>query len=521
MYICLMKEIIFNKKMHLYLFIIYSILIVTLIPLKSILNPQLYGEDEALTYLVNINILDYLSNYNLKGLLSELIKDWHPPGRNLLSLLSISVFGENITSLRIPYYILWMCTCGLGILITKNFSNTVCCYICVTLLAGSGLFHIQTMGFGHGFISFIGMLVIYLIVNKNWFNYNEFSPRKFIYLSIILYIGFLFFNALILITMMLHFVQLFLILRFNNRSIHIYRFFLISSFISFFYIIYFIIFLGLPMLMVNSPDFIIFLKTNFNIYNFGNWKGENFGQYFQYIHRNELAKLNVKSFISNIKYLNWHFYPFLSLFIIIMSFFVLSKSFKIILFLILPYFLITNFYMFGNTGQHFASLFIWLIPFFSIGIYKLAISCYSKNILCILLICFIIPFTLFAHIKSYNETNYPYKVQNNVYGEIKWPPNLYRPLEEMSQEIIKNITLKDHIGFTIDGALTLYYLKDYTSSYILPSELVVTEEKDQCKKLSKKFKVLILKNYSSQTCQKYIKKILTFDNTQNTVIILK
>lgn len=69
-----------KKKNQVSLFIIYCFLLLALIPLKSLQNPQLLGEDEALTYIVNINLLDYLSNFNLKGFISELIKDWHPPG---------------------------------------------------------------------------------------------------------------------------------------------------------------------------------------------------------------------------------------------------------------------------------------------------------------------------------------------------------------------------------------------------------------------------------------------------------
>ena len=106
-----MNEIVYKGKTKLYLFIIYCLFLLVLIPFKSLYDPQLLGDDEALTYIVNINLLDHWSNFNFKGFISELIKDWHPPGRNLLSLLSISFFGENITSLRIPYYIFWICTC--------------------------------------------------------------------------------------------------------------------------------------------------------------------------------------------------------------------------------------------------------------------------------------------------------------------------------------------------------------------------------------------------------------------------
>mgnify|MGYP007000096742 len=40
--------------------------------------------------------------------------------------------------------------------------------------------------------------------------------------------------------------------------------------------------------------------------------------------------------------------------------------------------------MFGNTEQHFVSLFIWIIPFFSIAAYKYKINFNVKKIIGIL-----------------------------------------------------------------------------------------------------------------------------------------
>ena len=49
---------------------IYILLLSLLIPISSIINPQLLGEDEILTFIVNINILNYLYDLDLKNIFS-------------------------------------------------------------------------------------------------------------------------------------------------------------------------------------------------------------------------------------------------------------------------------------------------------------------------------------------------------------------------------------------------------------------------------------------------------------------
>lgn len=516
-----MKYFLSNKNFSSFKPIMFVLLLAALLPLNAIIDPQLLGEDEALTYLVSTNILNHISNLNLNGFLSEIIKDWHPPGRNLFPLLSIKILGFNLTSIRIPYYILWIVTCVLGVLITKRFSSNTYAYICGCLLAGSGLFHLQVLALSHGFVSFIIMLSVYLITKNKQFLSEDFSPNKFIILSIILFVGFLFFNTVILITMMVYFIQLFLILKSDQIRINITKFFIISFFVTCFYLIYFCIFLGFPMLMVNSLDFLIFLKDNFGIHDFGNWKGENFGQYHQYLVRSSTAKVNITSLISNIQYLNWHFFPFLSVLVIPCSIFALYKDFKKILILIFPYLIITNFYMIGNTGQHFASLFICLIPFFCIYMSKITINNSYKKIINIIIFLTVIPYTLWAHVTPYNVINYPYKVISSVFGAEKWPPNLHRPLERISKTIKKRLTSNDHIAYSIDGAISLYYLNNFQMSQLNNNQINISLNKDLCNTFTKKYKALITNNHDLKNCTKYIKEKINFKNSKIIVYFFK
>lgn len=274
------------------------------------------------------------------------------------------------------------------------------------------------------------------------------------------------------------------------------------------------------MLMVNNDSFILFLKNVWGITDFGNWDGDKFGQYHQYSIRSESSKINLSSLISNISYLNWHFFPMLSLFIITGSILMLKSNFKKILFLILPYFIVTNFFMSGNTGQHFASVFIWLIPFFCIYLSKLFKNIYFIKMFNILIIVMMIPYTVWAHIIPYNEMNYPHRLVNKVYGSEKWPPNLIRPLELISIKIKKNVSIKDNIAYTLDGAVALYYLRDYQAFKINDLDKLSRNEYS-CKILSKNYKAIITNDYISKHCSNYIKNKYTFNNSNIKVYIFK
>ena len=56
-----------NKYKSFHKFLILGL--ISIIPLSSLLNPQLMGEDEVLTFLVNIEILESLKNLSLKNFL--------------------------------------------------------------------------------------------------------------------------------------------------------------------------------------------------------------------------------------------------------------------------------------------------------------------------------------------------------------------------------------------------------------------------------------------------------------------
>ena len=349
-----------NKYKSFHKFLILGL--ISLIPLSSLLNPQLMGEDEVLTFLVNIEILESLKNLSPKDFFINLIKDFHPPGRNLLSIPSIIIFGENITALRLPYYILWIFTCYFSLKIINELNGNKDTLIFNTfLIAGTGIFHIQIMGFGHGMITFLGIYLIYKLIIFSRKKQLFFPHKFFNQIAILSFVGFLFFNTFILLTFNLFLIQLFLILK--NDKKEFLPFFFISVVHFFLYLFYYFVFLGLPYLLVNeAKTFLPIIENIFGKLSFGNWDQEPFGQYHQYTVRQNALKLEYSSLLANIKYLNWHFLPYLSIFVIIFAKIYLLKNQKIVFFFIITYFLFVNFLMAGNTGQHFVSFFIWLIP---------------------------------------------------------------------------------------------------------------------------------------------------------------
>ena len=505
-----------NKYKSFHKFLILGL--ISIIPLSSLLNPQLMGEDEVLTFLVNIEILESLKNLSPKDFFINLIKDFHPPGRNLFSIPSIIIFGENITALRLPYYILWIVTCYFSLkIINKLNGNKDSLIFNIFLIAGTGLFHIQIMGFGHGMTTFLGIFLIYKLIiftEKK----QDFIPHKlFNQITILCFVGFLFFNTFILLTFNLFLIQLFLILK-NNKKEFI-TFFLISFLHFFLYFFYYCIFLGLPYLLVNESQTILPIIENiFGKLNFGNWDQKTFGQYHQYTVRQNSLAFNYSSLLANIKYLNWHFLPYASYFVIIFSILYLLKKQIIVFLFIITYFLFVNFLMVGNTGQHFVSLFIWLIPFFSLYVSsKVNFSNYTYILK--FFYFFIILFTFSCHIYIYNEKNYPHKITSIVNGNLKWPPNLKRPLKQISNDVKSHNINNELIHYTVDGAVIHYFLKGYKSYKIDLNGINRNGKKINCKKLKDDIKFLIVSELLDENCNKFFVKTINYKNSNLKLLI--
>ena len=99
------------KEKTLYIFIAILSIIVSI---NSFINPQLHGEDEATTFITSVNLLNNLKNFEVFNFLKSLIAANHPPGRYLLPIPFLEIFGESIMTMRIPYFFLWIGSCVLS-----------------------------------------------------------------------------------------------------------------------------------------------------------------------------------------------------------------------------------------------------------------------------------------------------------------------------------------------------------------------------------------------------------------------
>ena len=481
----------------------FTLFFAVLIPLKFVLFPNLEGEDEVLTFLINVKILNFIQEFDFKQIIIELIKDWHPPGRNLLSITTLSFLPDTISTTRLIYYILWIFSTLLVVKISKKICSDKLAYVSASLICLSGIFHIQIMSFAHVAVTFFGLIIILILLS----NENEkISLKKYTFLMSVSFLGFLFFNTFILITIGLNILVIYEFFKDKKLKSKEFINFIALAFLFFlFYLLYYFIFLGLPYLVTFNQNFVNNLNYYFNELNFGNWDGKPFGQLHQYMTRNDNATLNTQAFLSNIRYLNWHFFPFIGFFIFIISYIMIFINFKKIFILLLPYFLIFNFYIQGNTVQHFASLFIWCLPFFPLWMKKLNFSRIVNYVLYFVSSFVLFFYTFTFHIKDYNSKNYPILFSELFYGDIKWAPNIKRPLEEISREV-KSISSKDqNILYSIDGAF-LYYLRDYKTSYKNINEIRSMNEKSRCE-LFNDIKLFITLDINNPCKELFIKKI--------------
>ena len=307
-----------------------------------------------------------------------------------------------------------------------------------------------------------------------------------------------------------------------KNDIKFLKFFFMSSFIfGSLHLLYLLLFLGLPYLIVNEPLFTEFLEKIFGNLNFGNWDYKPFGQYHQYLSRGDGVHLNYKALIANISYLNWHFFPYISIIIIPVTIIYLYIRHKFFFVLLLSYLLVTSFYMAEPTAQHFASFFIWLLPFFSIFVGEMIVD-YKSKVFVILFSILMISFTFYYHVKPYNEKNYPYSLVNKLKGKVLWPQNLNIPVKEVADKIkIYNKNDKD-IGYSHQNEMFLLYFQDNSIQFLDFDILKILSKDNLCiDKIEKiQLKVLILKDYSPKPCDKIIKDIFKFNNSSIIVYLL-
>ncbi len=439
------------KENHLYIFIAILSIIISL---NSFINPQLHGEDEATTFITSVNLLDNLKNFEVFNFLKSLIAANHPPGRYLLPIPFLEIFGESIMSMRIPYFFLWVGSCILSTKIALKIGGKTNALLTGIFLSTSGLFNLEVQSLSHGASVFLGLLLVNEIL-KNEINEDYIIDKKFelFKINILLLLGFIFFTSWSVIIFGFY---LSLIVNYYKKKKLITNttnlFFLTYPFF-FFYILYYFAFLGFPYWVINLNGLEVFNQT-FNQQIVVEYKS--FGQLHQYYNRVN-ASLNLSGLIENIKTINWAYMPLVGPILFVLGILNIYKKHKNIFFLIILYFFLFCFYFSGNTGQHIQTLFIMLFAF---SINELFIFFKNKRLLKYIVsikLIFLIFVTYNFHIKIYNEKNYPYDFEKIFFSQPKWPQNLVRPLDKIILTLTETLENNGPILNLIDGPISLYH----------------------------------------------------------------
>ncbi len=434
------------------------ILVATLsiiISVNSLMNPQLHGEDEATTFITAVNLLNYLKDLEIFNILKSIISANHPPARYLLPIPFLEIFGENILSMRIPYYFLWISSCILSTKIAFKIGGKFNALVTGIFLSTSGLFNLEIQALSHVASVFFGLLLINEILkNKNYEDYIFNKKFELFKINILLFLGFIFFTSWSVIIFGFYSFLIFTYFKKKNFFKNIFKLFLLTFPFLLFYILYYLIFLGFPYWIVNLNGLEIFNQTFNQKILIDN---KPFGQLHQYVLRANNGSLNYTSIFENVKTLNWAYMPVAGPILFVLGVLNIYKKYKNIFFIFLLYLLLFSFYFSGNTGQHIQTLFIILFAF---SINELISYFKNKTLLKFFIstkLILLIFVTYNFHIKTYNEKNFPYHYEKIFFSQSKWPQNLIRPLDKIVLSLAEEPNSSKPILNLIDGSISLYH----------------------------------------------------------------
>ena len=504
------------------LFVLLFLAAVTSI--RAVLFPQLSGEDESLTFLVAKNILESIYELDWKKFIFVIGTDWHPPGRNLLPVPFIALFGDNITAIRIPYWLMWISTCFLLSDIAGRLGGRGAAFICGILIVGTGLFNLEIQGLAHGAATFFGILIIREIIlhPPDDLSYAK-NKTAFLRGGVWAFLGFLFFTSLLPMAGLFHLLWLYPCFKFGNKMQKFKIFLILNIPFFIFYIGYYLIFIGIPIWLIEFNGISI-LKSIMPGFIPENWELQPIGQYHQYLTRINGTELNISSLKANLATITWAFAPFLGPIIVILGMIGQILYAPRILILTLPYFLIFSFYITGNTGQHFQSWFIWILPFAS----QIILGTLKKSekigyFIGLPLLVTLFSFTWFAHLQQYNEINFPHAFAKKIGGITKWPQNLQRPLKLIVKDLEEIAGSSLPVSREIDGAIELYHGKNLnwvTPPYIEIKDYKNEKEVIKCRTLPRnKIKALVANKSSIKFCPDTNVEYIQYSGSNLVVII--
>lgn len=397
----------------------FPLAVLTILVSVSMLFSHPQGDDELVSIHIADQLLSSLKTFNLKQFIIILLQNYHPPGREIILMITFLFLDSSLFSARLITVILYILIILKVFELSKKISkNSLLSFFASMMLALTGIFQIQAMVSIHGITTLLLLLLVTRFVDFQ--NNNLINKKDIFYIITLSIVGFLFSNTFLLFSAPMYLIVNYLMIKSNYDL----KFILTLNVIIFlFYLTYFLFFLGIP--------YYLFINEKINA---------PVGQLYKYFFRYDNSELSLKSLIENFGITNFYTFPFLFYFLSIIGTINIFKNYKIIFFILIIYFILFNFIILIHTGQHFLTYIIITYPFGFFAINKIIKIDRNKNSsyigICLLLLI-IINWTYFFHIKSYKEQDYPNISQFHFFLDHKWLHNKKYPVDEIELELLK------------------------------------------------------------------------------------
>ena len=421
--------------------------VIAFLPAVTILNAQFRGEDEVLTFRVVSNLLKSVQKLDVKGFVIKLLRDYHPPARNIVALPFVALLGANELALRFPNVLLWVAACMMAAHVGWRLGGIRTGFFSGAGLAVSGLFDLEAMGLGHAGETFWVLVVIALLLRApDWTLQTIESRKTYILGGLACFLGFLWFTSLLPVCVMYHGMYAYSVLHGRKSWRHLRSYLLFTLPFIGLYLVYYAVFLGWPAYLVSTGQRAIpFGQTASNAIASRN---ESSQQPFSVPQFTSLklvcAAIRFMACVSSRNALstNISFGKF-------SCYWSGMGCYGHFTFPVTP-------------PQHFFAYFCWVFPF-GIAAFDRLLAHWNTRIsvpvfLLVLLITGI--WNYYTHVKTYTYATYPNALVSRVRGATLWRNNVVRPMEPMAQDLQRLLQPNERFIVLADGAFPLYYFDD-------------------------------------------------------------
>ncbi|SBW09591.1 membrane hypothetical protein [uncultured Alphaproteobacteria bacterium] len=431
-------------KLHLFTWLDYLVIVGASLGVSAVMFfSSFHGDDEVMTLRVAARVVDALKTGDFRLTAMLLGADYHPPLRNLLPLPSIALLGPTMFAVRLPSILAWSLSCVLaGTIAVRLTSSRLIGLISGILVALTGLFQLEAMAIGHGYLTCIGLLLCrQLLIDPPRALLEKEDERAFIKTSMILYAGFLCFTTFSLYVAAIYTFYLISAIRapIDHRRRAISRLIWLALPFVLAYLAYYAVFIGVPLYMLKQG-----------------YVDAPFGQLHQNLLRSQTAHLNIQSLIDNIKTTNYYTFPVIGPLISAIGLIGMLRRSPALFASSFLYFIIISFYMSGNTGQHFLSLTVWCFPFAAAVILRSneTLAATAPRAVIGLVAAAIGAWTFWLHMWPYSDTSYPDDVAARSFGNPLWRNNAITPIEAVGARLGNTDGL---VGSAAGSAWEFYY----------------------------------------------------------------